>query len=376
MRPRAGRRGLAAPAALLFVSLSLLGCGERASAKVDLVRLAGRTMGTTWEVLLPRASFDKVAAAEPLDASLLQDRERGLEQRIQKELDAVNASMSTYLADSELSRFNALRSTDWVPVSAALASVVQTALEVGVKSRSALDVTVGPLVDAWGFGPKGRRREPPAAGEVEAARARCGAAKLEVRLDPPALRKLQVDLEVDLSSTAKGHGVDRVLVLLEGLGFKAAWVEVGGEVRACGVKAEGVDWRVAIEAPSVLPERRVQETLALRDLAVATSGDYRNFFEHGGERYVHILDPRSGWPTRNVAQASVWAKDCASADAWATAMVVLGEEAALEVATEQGLALLLILRDPRSTANEPRLRTVVSPTFEALRRASSTPKDR
>ncbi|MCA8972393.1 MAG: FAD:protein FMN transferase, partial [Planctomycetes bacterium] len=335
-----------------------VGCGDSAGARVDLVRLSGRTMGTTWEVLLPRAEFD----AKSTPGTNIQDPERALEQRIQTELDAVNAEMSTYMAESELSRFNASTSTDWVPASPSLVHVVRTALSVFEKSRGALDVTVAPLVDLWGFGPAKKRAAPPSDDEIEAARAKVDAKQLDARMEPPALRKRTPSLHVDLSSTAKGHGVDRVGAVLDHLGFEAWWVEVGGEVRVRGVKAPNTAWRVAIELPGSTPTRSSERTIDLKDLAVASSGDYRNFFVHEGQAYHHIIDPRTGRPPKHsVAQASVFADDCESADAWATALIVLGERDALAIAEAENLAVLLLVRDP---AVERGFRSVVSPAYE------------
>ncbi|MCB9890180.1 MAG: FAD:protein FMN transferase [Planctomycetes bacterium] len=343
---------------LLAVLAGSTGCSDAAGAQVDLVRLSGRTMGTTWEVLLPRPVFD----AKPTAGTNIQEPEGALQQRIQDELDAVNAEMSTYMQGSELSRFNASTATDWVTVSPSLVHVVQTAQSVYDKSHGALDVTVAPLVDLWGFGPAKKRAAPPSDAEIEAARAAVDAKQLDARTDPPALRKRTPKLHVDLSSTAKGHGVDRVGAVLDHLGFAAWWVEVGGEVRVRGKKAPNTPWRVAIELPGSTSTRSSERTIDLKELAVASSGDYRNFFVHEGQAYHHIIDPRTGRPPKqSVAQASVFANDCETADAWATALIVLGERDALAIAEAENLAVLLLVRDP---AVERGFRSVVSPAYE------------
>lgn len=324
---------------LLLGTLLLPACGEQAGPphRVPLVRLGGATMGTTWELLIPVRQFE--GRRDSAESAVI-------EASAQRALDAVNAEMSTYLPDSELSRFNRYTGDDWFPVSPAVVRCIAVAHEVGAKSKQALDITIEPLVELWGFGPGRRISEPPADAAVQAALRHTGWAQLEFRETPPALRKKQPKLALDLSSTAKGHGVDRVALLLDAHGFTAWWVEIGGEVRTRGEKAPGVPWRVAIERPSTGRGRQVHETLPLRDLAVATSGDYRNAFEWQGKRYTHLIDPRTGYPTPpGLAQVSVWAEDCATADAWATALLVLGADRAYETALAEDLAVVMLIRE-------------------------------
>lgn len=294
----------------------------------------GETMGTTWSVQFVLEPGRRMSEPEL----------RALHAELQVELDRVNLEMSTYLAEAELARFNAAESTDWFPVSAALAAVTEEALAIGARSEGLYDVTVGPLVELWGFGPGPHRGRvsPPTEAEIQVALAAVGQEKLSVRRSPPALRKSVPALRVDLSSIAKGHGVDRLGALLDARGFDAWFAEIGGEVRTRGVKTKGQPWRIGIERPSE-GERAIQRLVELRDAAVATSGNYRNFFTAGGQRFAHTIDPRTGRPaTSTPASVSVFAPTCSEADAWATALMVLGAERGFEVAEREGIAALFL----------------------------------
>ncbi len=295
-------------------------------------------MGTTYSV--------KIFAPTGLDAEPQSTEE------IQFEIDAVlrnvNDQMSTYLQSSEISRFNRSDSTDWFDVSAAFAQVVDYALSVARKTDGAFDITVGPLVNAWSFGPAPKTKTVPDAAVLNELKKSVGYQKLSVRTDPPALRKSQPDLQIDLSSIAKGHGVDRVVEMLNEQGFQNVFVEIGGEVRVSGDKS-GRWWKVGIQVPdSVRSEVMIAHSLntgAGNDQAMATSGDYRNFFEVDGVRYSHTIDPRTARPVEHdLASVSVVAETCMQADAWATAMNVLGAEAGLTIAKQENLDVLLVRR--------------------------------
>lgn len=312
----------------MLVLLSMPGCDRGASSGIAL---QGATMGTSYSVQL-------VAVPPSLDQDALQ-------QDVDSLLAQVNDMMSTYQPDSELSRFNAMWSTDWFPVSHELARVVAEAQRISALSDGAFDVTVGPLVNLWGFGPPRQEDRLPRQSEIDAALAKAGHAKLQVRLDPPALRKQQPDLYVDLSAIAKGYAVDRVAELLAGQGIANALVEIGGELHARGHNSRDQAWRIAVERPDP-SARRVFRVLSLREMGMATSGDYRNFFELDGKRYSHTIDPATGRPVmHNLASVTMCAESTMQADAWATALLVLGPERGFEVAQEKGLAALLISRD-------------------------------
>lgn len=296
-------------------------------ADPPLVEIQGQTMGTTYMVKL----YDPPAMTEPLAP------------RIDAELRRVNDQMSTYLESSELSRFNTSDSTDWFPVSPETALVVDYAQQVAAATGGAFDVTVGPLVNAWGFGPGERKREVLEPARIRELQSQVGYEKLAVRHDPPALRKQHPAIQVDLSAIAKGHGVDRVVELLRRSGVENLFVEIGGEVRTRGDK-NGQPWMVGIQRPDATTNE-LWLGHPLVDQAMATSGDYRNQFQVEGTKYSHSIDPRTGSPvTHQLASASVIARDCMTADAWATAINVLGPEAGLAAAKEHGLDVLLISR--------------------------------
>jgi thiamine biosynthesis lipoprotein len=253
--------------------------------------------------------------------------------------------MSTYLPDSEISRFNRFRSDEWFPVSSDTATVVAAALEVGKNTAGAFDISVGPLVNLWSFGPHAAPPKVPSEEAIQDAMAKVGLSRIEVRQDPPGLRKTHPDVYLDLSGIAKGFAADAVAELLRRRGLHRFMVEIGGEVRTGGRKIDGSAWRIGIERP-LSDTRAIQRVVELEHLALATSGDYRNFFEQDGRRYSHTIDPRSGRPVEHdLASVSVIAETCMFADAMATALVVMGAERAFRYAQENALDVLLIVRE-------------------------------
>ncbi len=305
-----------------------------APARAELVRLSGATMGTTWS------------------AALVADRTREpeLARELQEVLDRVDARMSTYRPDSEVSRFSALPlgpdGTASLEVSEETAAVVRLALEVAERSGGAFDPTVGPLVRLWGFGPDPAPNRAPSPEELAAARARIGWQALRVEGD--RLVKTRDGLELDLSAVAKGYAVDAALDRLAELGVPDALVEVGGEVGARGRRPGGAPWRVGIDLPreGSLPGQELQLVVPLSDRALATSGDYRNYHVVEGRRVGHEIDPRTGLPVEHdLASVSVVAPSCALADALATACFVLGPEEGMALVTEwDGVEALFVRR--------------------------------
>ena len=329
---------------LVLASCVSVGCQppETTGPASVILEAYGQTMGTTYMVKL----------ANPPDG--LPD---DWKIEVDAELRRVNDQMSTYLKSSELSQFNCSTSTDWFPVSAETATVVAYALEVSKQSEGAFDVTVSPLVDAWSFGAGERTMQVPEDDRIEELLQRVGYQHLEVRAEPPALRKAIPALTVDLSAIAKGHGVDRVLQRLQALGCDNVFVEIGGEVRVLGDRGDR-QWGVGIQQPDA-DANEVLLAFPLTDMAVATSGDYRNFFEVDGQRFSHTIDPRTGQPVEHaLASVSVGAGNCMMADAWATAINVLGKEKGLAVAQRLGLDVLLIHREGE------RYETVATGIFE------------
>lgn len=273
------------------------------------------------------------------------------------ELDAVmeevDRQMSTYRNDSALSLFNRSRGGGWHPVPRELAAVVAEALQVSRWSGGAFDITVGPLVNLWGFGPDPRRQEPPLPEAVVAALERTGYHHLEVRLEPPALRKKRPGLYVDLSAIAKGFAVDRLAMQLEEKGIHDYLVEIGGELRLAGHRPRGGPWRIAIEKP-VPKVREVAKILSLTDIAIATSGDYRNYFEVDGRRFSHTIDPRSGRPvSHRLASVTVLSHTTMRADALATALMVLGPEEGFARAQREGVPALFLIKEDGGFSERP-----------------------
>ena len=296
-------------------------------------RLAGTTMGTTWslKVVLP-------VGAPPAWVEAIRDT-------VQSRLDRVETLMSTWDSTSELSRFNRSADTSWTSLSDETIAVLVIATDVGRASGGALDVTVGPLVSAWGFGP-GERVSPaiPTASVRDSLLSLVGADRIRVDANDRTAAKAKPGVVVDLSAVAKGYAVDRAAEGVSRMGAESFALEVGGEVRARGSRPDGTLWRVAIDAP-VPDSRTIFRVLELRDEAIATSGDYRNFYEIDGVRYAHILDPRTGEPVRwEGFSVSVLHSDAALADAWATALSVLGPDDGLALADDLGLAALFVLQ--------------------------------
>ena len=301
-----------------------------APATPPAVRLGGEVMGTTW--------MAKVAAL-PTGSS-----REDVERAVQETLERVDRHMSHWKPDSDVSRFNTARTTDWFDVDRETVAVVARALEISRQTDGAFDVTVAPLVAEWGFGPGSVADAAPQEERVRAARTHVGSSGLEARAAPPALRKSDPELALDLSAIAKGYGVDRAAQTLRDAGVSGFLVEVGGEVVTCGTRADGRPWQVGIERP-VVDERRIELTVSPGDGALATSGDYRNFRELEGERYSHSIDPRTGEPVRHsLASVSVLADECIDADAYSTALMVLGPKDGFEFAEEHQLAALFLVR--------------------------------
>jgi len=311
-------------------ALAVAGCGrpgKGADAGSGYLSFGGMTMGSTYTVRLQGSHGD---AAE-------------LRRAVQSALDAVDARMSLYRVDSQLSRFNRAAAGQ-VELPEDLALVLVAAKDVSRWSDGAFDVTVAPLVKAWGFGPGGTRSMP-AAEELAAYRRDVGWRGLVV--DPAGRRatKAHAGLQADLGGIAKGYGVDRAAAVLEAGGVRNYMVEAGGEVRTGGVNAEGGAWRIGIEEPDS-SVRRARWAVPLMGRAMATSGDYREFYEQAGARYSHEIDVVNGAPIRhNLCSVTVVAEDCMHADALATALIVLGPERGPTLAEASGVAAQFIVRD-------------------------------
>ena len=318
-------------------------------------------MGTTFNVTVVSGGGRGGVRARPADAPPERDpgrpaveadrapdpqaEPRAVEAAVRRVLDRIEGRMSHYRVDSELSRFNRARTTGPQAMSAETLGVVAEAQAVSRASGGAFDVTVGPLVDAWGFGPPGRAPAAPDEGSLAALRARVGFDLLELDRAAATLRKRNADVVIDLSAIAKGYAVDAVSSLLVDSGYGDHLVEIGGELRGAGTNEEGAPWRVAVERP-VPGAPAAQRIVPLTDAALATAGDYRNFYDLDGRRVSHTLDPRTGRPvTHGLLSVSVIAERCSLADARSTALNVLGPEAGYALAAEQGWAALFVEDD-------------------------------
>lgn len=322
----------------LLCGLALLaGCSERDRLLESPVRFEGAIFGT----------FYQVTIADPLT----QGQAQALEEDILEELEAVDASMSTYIDDSEISVFNQLPVGEWQPLSDELMEVLAISQAVSEKSDGAFDVTVGGLVNLWSFGAESRPREVPEEADLAERLEVVGYDAVELDLSTLQARRTR-EVFVDLSGVAKGHASDRVAALLDHEGIEHYLVNLGGDLIASGYRdgravsaGDAEPWRIGIEAP--LEDRQeAHHVLPIHDISVATSGDYRNYFEEAGQRFSHTLDPRSGRPiTHRLASVTVAHPSNAWADAWATALIVLGEEEGMALAHEQGLSVLMIVRE-------------------------------
>lgn len=316
----------------VFYSLSLFHCSKPSSNSpvVRPLTLSGSTMGTYYRVTV-------VSLPPTLD-------ETGLKAEIEKLLVKINAQMSTYIPDSELSRFNDYPMTDWFPVSSETAIVVAEGLEIHHLTGGAFDITVGPLVNLWGFGPPGSKNEIPNEENINETLKKVGSQHLKSRLSPPALKKEIVELYVDLSGIAKGFAVDSIADYLETEGILNYIVDIGGEMKTKGSKKNDSAWKIAIEKPSV-GKKEIHQVIDLNNQAIATSGDYRNYFERDGKRYSHEINPRTGYPIQHrLASVSVLDTTCMRADALATALIVLGPQEGYQLAEKENKAALFIIK--------------------------------
>jgi thiamine biosynthesis lipoprotein len=299
--------------------------------------LSGPTMGTTYQVKL---RSNRLSA----------DEQSAIQSMLEFELRGVNEAMSTYMKTSELSRFNHNESTAPVSFSDATLEVIALSQEISVLSGGAFDVTVGPLVNAWGFGPDTRRDLTDE--DIDELKKRVGYQMLTLNSEAKTVSKARPDIYVDLSAVAKGYAVDVLSRALLARGYPDHMVEIGGELRCQGINPEGQPWRIAIEKPDT-QTRATQEILELQSMAMATSGDYRNYYEKDGKRLSHTIDTRTGRPiTHTLASVTVLDPSCARADALATALNVLGPEEGLALAEREKIAAFFLVRSENGQFEE------------------------
>ncbi len=309
----------------LFLLLLVPGCSETGTWAL----LQGKTMGTYYNVTF-RDSENTI------------DHDN-LHNQIDNLLQDINQAMSTYIGDSELSRLNRNNVDTPVVISEALFEVINTAQYISDITDGAFDITVGPLVNLWGFGPETRSAIPDD-DEIELTLAGIGYEKLVLDETKSSITKKSELMYIDLSALAKGYAVDRIAKQLELLGIKDYLVDIGGELRANGSNKQGLAWQIGIEKPDPYA-RNAQTIVSLNNMAMATSGDYRNFFERDGNRYTHTIDPVTGRPvTHELASVTVIHKNCMHADALATALLVMGKDAGMALANQLEIPIYMISR--------------------------------
>lgn len=311
----------------LFISILLFVSGCTHQIKDVVYSISGETMGTTFTV--------KFTSQSPINLP-------EIESEINNLLKRVNLQMSTYIPNSELSRFNKTTDTTWISVSDDLAFVFNSAQNISELTNGIFDITVGPLVNLWGFGPENKPHTIPSQKDIEMAKRSVGYKNISVQLNPPAIKKKNPDVYCDLSAIAKGFGVDKVSEYLVLKGFPNHLVEIGGELKANGNKYNK-SWIVGISVPTQAVT--IQEKIKLDNSSMATSGDYWNYFEENGVRYSHTISPLTGKPiTHNLASVTIVTNSCMEADALATAIDVMGASHGLKFANDNELNVYLIVK--------------------------------
>ena len=309
--------------------------------------LEGKTMGTFWRVSIMNVDARRA------------DELRG---KIQSQLDADDQLLSTYKNDSALMRFNLSNSTSLWPVSEAMADIVTEALHIGYKTNGAMDITVGPLVNLWGFGPTKQPEKIPDQAQIDDARARTGLQHLTVinQYGQQYLQKDIPDLFVDLSTVGEGYAADHLAALMAQEGISRYLVSVGGALVSRGLNASDQPWRVAIQKPTDT-QNAVQAVVDINGHGISTSGSYRNYYELDGKRLSHVIDPQTGRPIEhNLVSVTVIAPTALEADTWDTGLMVLGPEKAKEVVRQEGLAVYMITREGET------FKTWMSPQFQSF----------
>lgn len=325
--------------------LMIVACSP--SDRQRVYRLDGRTMGTTYHITA--VVGPSVALAE-----------NTLQMRVDKALENVNQIMSTYIADSELSMLNNISVNQPIIVSQALFDILLLSQNISEQSAGAFDVTVGPLVNLWGFGPNKSLDKKPGPDAIADAQARVGFQQVLLDEEKRQVVK-ESNVTIDLSAIAKGYGADVIATLFKQVGIEDYMIEVGGEIAVAGNNPSGIPWRIGVEEPT-LAQTGVMQAVSTLEGGIATSGDYRNYFEVDGRRFSHTIDPKTGYPIEHrLASVTVVAPSAAKADAWATAINVLGPDEGYQLAVEKHLAVYLIIR------HEGHFITKSSPAFNQYR---------
>ena len=324
---------------LIISTLLITGCGN--SQHNEEAYLEGKTMGTTYHIKFYADQVDPQAVQAEIDAVLVD----------------INQSMSTYIEESEINTFNRLGANQVMPISDDFRAVIAESIRIGDSTKT-LDVTMGPLIDLWGFGPDKKPTKRPTDEALANMVSNIGIDKLV--LNEQGLAKTVADLELSFSATAKGYGIDKVAELLQSKGITDYMVEIGGELRIAGTKPDNQAWRIAIEQPDANPgERKVHRVLTPGNNGIATSGDYRIFYTMDGETYTHLIDPMTGMPIKHdLVSVTVLHPSAMTADGLATALTVMGMEGAQRYAEKHDLPVYLIAKSAQG------LVTYSSPSFK------------
>ncbi len=316
-----------------FILLLLQAC-DSSSSTLQAHTIEGKTMGThyTIKVLLPKNS-DLIST---------------LPKQIKSTLEKVNKALSNWDKESELSIFNSSTSTDWQTISPYFYEVMQEADTINQQSNGMFDVTLSPLINLWGFGP-GEYAINPSSEVIETALQQIGQSTLiKLKSEPRSIKKKQANLSINLSAIAKGYGIDQIALLLNKQNIKNYIVEIGGDLITQGNNINGQDWRVGIEKPNDIG-KTVQSVITLHNMAIATSGDYRNFYMKDGKRISHIINPISGYPvSHNLASVTVIAKTAMRADGLATAFLVMGKNKGMKLADQLNISAYFITRQDKN----------------------------
>lgn len=321
---------------ILLSVLFFPACSSKVEQKDNHLIISGNTMGTTYTIKIVKNNF-----------LLLGDtakKVKVLEEGITSLLRSINMKMSTYLPDSEISLFNNFKKNSWLEISPETAFVLSNSIRISEMTGGAFDITLGPLINLWGFGPDKKPVKIPAIEEINRVREEIGYKKISIRNDPPSARKDDPEVYCDLSAIAKGYGVDMIASFLDAHGFYNYLVEIGGEISVRGKNAGGKEWRLGVLAPD--GSKDVKKVISIGDLAMATSGDYHNYFEEEGIRYSHTIDPVTGRPiTHNLVSVTVIMKSCMEADALATAINVMGPALGYEFAVKNSIPVYMIVKE-------------------------------
>lgn len=305
-------------------------------------------MGTTY----------KVVAVDPTNKA----DEAELRSAVTDALTQVNTAMSNWDQGSEISRLNAAPAGAVTQMSPELSQVMQAAAQVNRDSAGSFDTTLGPLIELWGFGAPGARSMPDAAA-IDVARGKSGHENSLI-MGQDTVQKKHADAQIYLAGVGKGFGADHVGRAIEKFGISDYLIEIGGDLYASGRNPDGAPWQIGIESPNAA-DRNILGVIGVSGMGLASSGDYRNYFEVDGQRYSHLIDPSTGRPVAHkTASATVLAENAMMADAWSTAMLILGRERGLEIAREHDIAVQFVERDPNVAKLS--FKTFASPSFTSL----------